>query len=313
MLSGNWLWIVNSTTVNSFRVGYSKYKQVFASGDADQDPQNYSYNGSTYHINTGQTNPAYFGLPAMTFTGYQMILGASWPKTVGPNTVSQFTESMSVQKGNHSLKFGGEFLINHSLNNVTANTKGPLRFADLPSFFSGIMNQARITTGDQARDMQDKGFAAFVQDDWRLTPRLTINAGLRYELTTVLTEANNLLGNFIPGTGLAQVGTSKLGSAFNGDHNNFAPRLGFAWDMNGDGKTVIRGGAGIYFEQSSFDALNAIGNLNGLRVVPTGVPLYANGSLTPTTAGGAIGVTQDRKSTRLNSSHIPLSRMPSSA
>ena len=292
VLSGNWLWIVNSTTVNSFRVGYSKYKQVFASNDASQDPNNYNFNGSTYHINTGQTNPNYFGLPAMTFTGYQMILGASWPKTVGPNTVTQFTDSISVQKGTHSLKFGGEFLINRSENNVTANTKGPLRFGDLPSFFSGTMNQARITTGDQARDMQDKGFAVFAQDDWRATPRLTINAGLRYELTTVLTEANNLLGNFIPGVGLAQVGTSKLGSAFNGDHNNFAPRLGFAWDMAGNGKTVIRGGAGIYFEQSSFDAMNAIGNLNGLRVVPTGVPLYANGSLTPTTGGGSIGVTQ---------------------
>ena len=292
VLSGNWLWIVNSTTVNSFRVGYSRYHQIFNAADGSQNPQSYAYNGATYNINTGQTNPQYFGLPQMTFQGYDMNLGASWPKTVGPNQVDQFTESISIQKGTHSLKFGGEFLINKSDNNVTANTKGPVRFADLPSFFSGNMNQARITAGDLSRSLKDEGFAIFAQDDWRVLPRLTLNAGLRYELTTVLTEANNQMGNFIPGQGLLQVGSSKLGDPFNGDHNNFAPRLGFAWDMSGNGKTVIRGGGGIYYSQASFDSFMALGNLLGLRTIPTGVNLYSNGNLTPTTAGGNINVGQ---------------------
>ena len=292
VLSGNWLWIVNSNTVNSFRVGYSRYHQIFNSADGSLNPTSYSFNGATYNINTGQTNPLYFGLPALTFQGYNMILGAGWPKTVGPNQVDQFTENISIQRGNHSLKFGGEFLINKSDNNVTANTKGPLRFANLASYFSGTPNQARITAGNLARSLQDEGIAFFAQDDWRVTPRLTINAGIRYELTTVLTESNNLLGNFIPGLGLAQTGGKSLGSVFNGDHNNFAPRLGFAWDIAGNGKTVIRGGGGIYFEQYSFDAFNAVGNLLGLRTVPTGVNLYSNGSLTPTTAGGTINVGQ---------------------
>ncbi len=292
VLSGNWLWIVNSTTVNSFRVGYSRYHQIFESNDATDNPESYKYNGSTYSINTGQTNPLYFGLPALTFQGYGMILGASWPKTVGPNQVDQFTESISIQKGTHSLKFGGEGLINKSENDVTANTKGPLRFANLGTFFSGTPNQARITAGDLARNLQDEGVALFAQDDWRVTPRLTVNAGIRYELTTVLTEANNLIGNFIPGMGLEQAGSKNLGSVFNGDHNNFAPRLGFAWDIAGNGKTVIRGGGGIYFEQGSFDSFMAVGNLLGLRTVPTGVNLYSNGNLTPTTAGGTINVGQ---------------------
>ncbi len=292
VLSGNWIWVPSSTVVNSLRVGYSRYHQIFASNDAAQNPQSYSYNGSTYNINTGQTNPLYFGLPLLTFSGYNFTAGASWPKTVGPNTVTQFTDSVSVQKGNHALKFGGEFLINHSLNNVTANTKGPLTFSTLQNFFAGNMSRARITAGDLSRDLQDKGIAFFMQDDWRVTPRFTINAGLRYELTTVLTEANNLMGNFIPGQGLLQTGSSKLDKAFNGDHNNFAPRLGFAWDVGGNGKTVVRGGGGIYFEQGSFDSFMAIGNLLGLRTVPTGVNLYSNGNPTPTTAGGTINVGQ---------------------
>ena len=139
------------------------------------------------------------------------------------------------------------------------------------------MNRGLITAGDLSRDLEDKGFAVFMQDDWRVTPRFTVNLGLRYELTTVLTEANNLMGNFIPGQGLLQTGSSKLDKAFNGDHNNFAPRIGFAWDIGGNGKTVIRGGGGIYYEQGSFDSFMAIGNLLGLRTVPTGVNLYANG------------------------------------
>jgi hypothetical protein len=292
VLSGNWIWVPSSTVVNSLRVGYSRYHQIFQSNDSTQNPQNYSYNGSTYHINTGQTNPLYFGLPLMTFQGYDLTMGASWPKTVGPNTVTQFTDSLSIEKGHHALKFGGEFLINKSLNNVTANTKGPLRFSNLQNFFSGTMNRALITAGDLSRDLEDKGFAVFMQDDWRVRPGLTINLGLRYELTTVLTESNNLMGNFIPGQGLLQTGTSKLGSAFNGDHNNFAPRIGFAWDIGGNGKTVIRGGGGIYYEQASFDSFMALGNLLGLRTIPTGVNLYSNGNATPSTAGGTINVGQ---------------------
>ncbi len=294
VLSGNWLWIINSTTVNSLRVGYSRYHQIFNSVDGSENPQNYSYNGATYHLNTGQTNPLYFGLPAITVQGYSFEMGLGWPKTVGPNTVGQITEGISIQKGNHSLKFGAELLTNHSLNNVTANTKGPLRFSNLQSFFSGNMNRGQFTAGDLARDLKDYGFAFYAQDDWRISPRLTVNVGLRYELTTVLTDANNQIGNFIPGQGLLQEGNSALpgGNVFNGDHNNFAPRLGFAWDIAGNGKTVIRGGGGIYFSQASFDSFMAVGNLLGLRTVPTGVKLYANGNPTPTTAGGTINVGQ---------------------
>ena len=74
VLSGNWIWVPSSTIVNSLRVGYSRYNQIFASNDASQNPQNYSYNGSTYNINTGQTNPAYFGLPLMAFQGLRSQL-----------------------------------------------------------------------------------------------------------------------------------------------------------------------------------------------------------------------------------------------
>jgi Carboxypeptidase regulatory-like domain/TonB dependent receptor-like, beta-barrel len=231
--SGNWTWVISSSTVNSFRAGYSHYYQDFSSNDASQNPTNYMYNGSTYHIYTGQTNPAYFGLPQIAFQGgYNFQLGLGWPKTVGPDGVYQFTDSVSYLHGNHAIKFGADILVLQSTNNVTANTKGNPRFANLGAFFTGNMNRMRYSAGDFLRHLSNQAYGFYVQDDWRLTPRLTVNLGLRYELNTVPSESNDLEGNFDPNLGLVQVG-KQISSVFNGDHNNFAPRVGFAWDVMG--------------------------------------------------------------------------------
>lgn len=290
--SVNWTWVPTATVVNSLRVGYSRYYQVFQSVDHEQNPANYVYNGNTYHLYTGQTNPAYFGLPTLAFQGgFSFQLGLGWPKTVGPDGVWQFSDGVSLQRGKHALKFGGEVLVLQSTNNVTANTKGPARFSNLQSFFSGTMNRALFTAGDLLRHLQNEAFGVFAQDDWRVTPKLTVNLGLRYEINTVFNEQNNLIGNFDPSAGLVQAG-KQVGSVFNGDHNNFAPRLGLAWDVNGNGRTVIRAGAGVFFEQGSYDSFMAIGNLLGLRTVPTGVNVYTGGNPNPATAGGTINVGQ---------------------
>jgi hypothetical protein len=290
VISGNWTWVVSNSLVNSLRAGYSRYYQVFQSNDHTQDPANYKYNGNTYHIYTGQTNPSYFGLPTLSFQGgFNFQLGLGWPKTVGPDGVWQFTDGVSILHGKHAVKFGGEVLVNQSTNNVTANTKGPVRFPNLQSFFSGAMNRALITAGEFTRHLQNEGYGFYLQDDWRVSSKLTANLGLRYEINTVVKESNNLIGNFDPVVGLVQAG-KQVGSVYNGNHNKFAPRLGLAYDISGTGRTVIRAGAGIYFEQGSFDSLMALGNLLGLRTLPTGVNLYTNGSQTPTTAGGSINL-----------------------
>jgi hypothetical protein len=249
---------------------------------------------------TGQTDKARFGLPQIQWSGNPYFLGGSWPKTVGPDSVTQFSDSVSYLHGRHSFKFGGEVLILQSTNNVTANTKGPVRFKNLTNFFEGQMNRARFTSGNLLRHLQNEGYAAFLQDDWRVTPRLTLNLGVRYELTTIVKEKNNLIANFDPVKGLEQVGVGGVSSVYNGDHNNFSPRLGFAWDISGNGKTVVRGGAGILYEQGSYDALMALGNLLGLRAEPTGVNLYScandgancTGPTSVTTAGGTINLGQ---------------------
>jgi hypothetical protein len=205
----------------------------------------------------------------------------------------QILDHVSVLHGKHAFKFGGEILSNRSSEDVTANGKGPVAFSGgggkaLSNFFTGNLSSANLFTGDPARTLSTWGYAVFAQDDWRLTPKLTVNLGLRYELTTVMKDKHSGLGNFDPTNGLVQVGDG-ISAPYRGDHNNFAPRLGFAWDIGGNGRTVLRAAAGIIYEsQISFDVTNGIGNLLGLRTIPTGLPLFNNGSKTALPPPGNI-------------------------
>jgi Carboxypeptidase regulatory-like domain/TonB dependent receptor-like, beta-barrel len=293
VFSTNWTWTPTSNWVNELRVGYSHYYQVFGNPDSSQNPANYTFNGTTYHMYTGQANPAYFGFPGISFQGgiNSFTLGDStpWPKRVGPDGTLSILDHISYLHGNHSFMFGGEIMNLASTNNVTSNTHGPIRFGSLNSFFLGTPNRARISAGNFLRHLSSDSYALFMQDDWRVKPRLTLNLGVRYELNTVVRERDNLIGNFDPTLGPIQVGTGGLTSAYNGDHNNFSPRVGIAWDMFGNGKTVLRAGGNVMYEQPSFDVTQALGNLLGLRTEPTGVPLYVNGALIGT-QGGTIDV-----------------------
>ena len=298
VFAAGWTWTPNSAWVNEARVGYSHYFQQFLSNDHNQNPASYSFNGSTYNYFTGQSNPLYFGFPGTSITGFSGALGASWPKVVGPNGVLQLLDHISVLRGKHAFKFGGEILDNRSTSDVTANTKGPIAFDDLQDFFAGYPNgpggtcgtagsplgpcpggaTASILVGNLVRHFSYEGYAAFLQDDWRVTPRLTLNLGVRYEIDTVPIERDGLQGNFSPNsaTGLAQQGIGET-LPYHGDHKNFSPRLGFAWDMFGNGKTVLRGGGGIIYEMIALDVFNGIGNSFGLRATPTGALLCSGG------------------------------------
>jgi hypothetical protein len=281
--TSTWTYTPNSAWVNEARVGYSHYYQTFFSADHNQNPANYTFNGSNYQIYTGQANPFYFGLPSISVSGFNGVLGTSWPKVVGPDGVVQVVDHISYLHGHHTFKFGGEILSSQSTSNVTANTKGPIAFSNLQDFFNGFPNgpttadsagTATILTGNLLRHFSVAGYALFLQDDWRIKPRLVLNLGLRYEIDTVPKERNNLQGNFNPATptGVVQVGNG-ITNPYNGDHNNFGPRIGLAWDIFGNSKTVFRAGGGILYEQLSLDVFNGIGNSFGLRTAPSGATL----------------------------------------
>jgi Carboxypeptidase regulatory-like domain/TonB dependent receptor len=281
-ISADWAYTPSSSVVNEVRFGYSHYYQTFFGTDASQDAANYNFNGQTYQIPTG-INPngpggvSYGGSPGLRFQHFYQYpsngIGVGWPKVIGPDGVLEFLDHVSILKGKHAFKVGVEFINNQSTTNETSNAKGVIRFSSLTNFMEGNIKQGALFLGNAQRTLYNYGYAAFLQDDWRIKPRLTLNLGIRYELNTVVHERDGLMGNFDPVQGLVQTN-----NPYNGDHNNFSPRVGFAWDVTGNGKTVIRGGAGILYEQFSFDVMNGEGNLLGLRTFPTGLPLINNGN-----------------------------------
>lgn len=286
--SGGWTYTPNSTVVNELRFGYAHNFWAYNGNDVSQNPANYNFNGNTYEFPTGITDPTRFGAPRIALSGYYNggtgdAIGILWPKSIGPTSVMEMSDNISVLHGKHAFKFGGEILLNRAIEHETQFAKGKIKFKGLNQFMEGNPFLGFLFQGDPARDLTNQGYAAFVQDDWRVTTRLTLNLGVRYELNTVVHDRNGQLANFDPIQGMVQ-----SNNPYHGDHNNFAPRLGFAWDIGGDGKTVLRAGAGIIYETWGMDVMNGVGNLLGLRTMPTGLPLFNAGSTTSQPVTGNI-------------------------
>jgi hypothetical protein len=250
-----------------------------------------------YAMNTGVTNPLFFGLPRIVISGYTFT-GGNWPKIVGPDQNTEIVDHISYLHGKHAFKFGGEYKFVETVSGATSNAKGRLNFKSsgsntaLMNFLLGnVGSGSSIFVGDPVRDVHTSQISAFFQDDYRATARLTINLGVRYELGSVWADANNRLGNFDPNsaTGLVQVGAG-ITSPYNPDHRDWSPRVGFAWDVFGNQKTVIRAGAGLLYEfvpSSAF--MNSAGNSSGLGKVPTGARLCQPDKVDPTIEDCAQG------------------------
>jgi hypothetical protein len=298
VVGGNWVFTPSPRWVNEARIGYNRLIQPTLPGDLGTP-------ASSYGLNTGVSGPFTGGLPRIGFAGFFFpgLGGFKWPKFQGVDSITQLIDHVSYTAGNHSLKFGGEVHRDYVSGGAFGNARGSITFlggvalapaglnpngsTELEDFFAGDPFKASVLTGDPTRQSHNWAYAAFVQDDWRASKTLTLNLGLRYEFNSVISEAHNLLGNFDPNLGMVQVG-KQISSVYNPDHKNFAPRFGFAWDLNGSGKTVIRGGGGLAYEFVNWQAFLAFNNSFGLPSVPTGAIISGTGTANPVTAGGTI-------------------------
>jgi len=290
VVGGSWISTLSARWFNEARVGYNRLYQPTFPGDI-------GIPASGYGLNTGVSGPFTGGLPRIGFAGAFVpgLGGFKWPKFQGPDTITQFIDHVSYAAGKHSLKFGGEVHRNGVSGGAFGNARGSITFLGgvalpastaLEDFFAGDPFKASVQVGDPRRQIDNWAYGAFLQDDWRATKSLTFNLGLRYEYSTVMKEAHNLLGNFDPNskTGLIQAGMNGVSGPYNPDHTNFAPRFGFAWDVTGKGNTVVRGGASLVYETINWEALLAFNNAFGLNNVPTGGIIDGAGN----TAGGSI-------------------------
>jgi hypothetical protein len=276
VVGGSWTWNPSPRWVNEARVGYNRLYQPTLPGDLNTP-------ASSYGLDTGVSGPFTGGLPRIGFGGYFFpgLGGFKWPKFQGPDSIIQLIDHVSYTAGRNSMKFGGELHRSDVTNAAYGNARGSITFlgsvlngttsTPLEDFFAGLPFKSTLEVGNPTLQLHNWAYSAFFQDDWRATKNLTVNFGVRYEFSSVPQEAHNLLGNFDPNVGLVQVntGANKISSLYKPDHKNFAPRFGFAWDTNGKGTTVIRGGGGLVYETVNWQSFIAFNNAFGPGSVPT--------------------------------------------
>lgn len=250
MYNGSWTWTPSSAWVNDFRGGLAYLHNQTTSGDVGLIPANPWPGG--YGFNTGVTNPLYGGLPEIDISAFTGYLGAGKRTGVrGPEGTVDFVDSVSNLRGKHAFKFGFEYMDSIYDNNNYNQANGEVSFKTLQDFLTGTANKGKIFIGNPDINVRLHSFAGFFQDDWRLTTRVTLNLGLRYEYNQPPTERDNYIGNFNPNaTGktpaLQQAGPgTPFGPLYKGDHKDFSPRVGVAWDVRGNGKTVVRAAASV--------------------------------------------------------------------
>lgn len=214
------------------------------------------------------------GVPQVTITGFNQF--ASSRTFVRDDPHWQISDTLSWTHNKHTINVGFNLLHYHTGNldlssqggtlTFTNTSQGPTTGYGMADWLLGYPATASNTPYRYQNDINLSNIATFVQDDWKIGPRLTLNLGLRWEVNTPITDDNNRLTNFDPVRGIpvAQANPSTdapLAAPFVGfgtrpynfDWPGFAPRIGFAWQPFGGGKTVVRGGAGTFFTTYSLN------------------------------------------------------------
>ena len=205
------------------------------------------------------------GPPFFNIVGYSPIGGAITGPRNSAQDSYQAQEAFSWVRGAHSARFGFEYL-NTRINMFQAIAPDAFFvFATFPTNASiaNVLLGAPVTfyqgLGDFHRDLRNWDAGAYAQDEWRISPRFTLNYGVRYERVNPITEGRNRLNGFVPGVQSTVFPTAPVGLLFPGDpgmgagiakgDNAFMPRVGLAWDPHGDGRWAVRAGYGLFYDQ----------------------------------------------------------------
>ncbi len=322
---GNIPWTINQSAANQTNANVSDV-HTFNASTANQAWLTFTRAAG------GRVNLPQFGPATQTLATYGSNFRIQGPNalpnftqggfTAGATNAGPFTGSNNIElrdmvtmtKGKHTLNIGGEFAIDKTMFWADLLNFGTISFAtSAPTSTGNVFGD--WVTGQASSFEQDTPYttllsywhtAMFVQDDFRATPRLTLNIGLRWDIDTPPVESLNKTASFNPGQQSTVTPIAPKGLLFAGDtgvargiittkFHHIAPRVGFAWDPWGNGKTSVRAAAGIFYGTTSGNEWNQPGNGAPFAIRQTFGPLnsitniYSTPGDFPSTApGGGI-------------------------
>jgi len=320
---GGWTKIFSPTVVNELRIGYNYDRSARQS--TFSTPEITAQLG----LENGASYANALGFPTMSFAGANRPTniadaGRNVNRTLRQNAFS-VSDNISWIMGGHSLKAGALVTHNSAVDGfgLGINNRGSYQFSGAATgnafsdFLLGTTRRVQeSTSGRGPLDGTSNDFAVFLQDDWKATKNLTVFLGLRYELSGAWHEKDDLLANFIPEDGGYHVVASqdvanrlppgliakdriRLASEVgmpdtlvNADKNNFSPRVGFAWRLGSDSKTVLRGGLGLFHPTVAVQGIRDLLGTNEFRYTITynGAPLdHGFSSVAPFVDPNAFG------------------------
>ena len=268
-LTSQWTHTITPTFINEFRFQFSRDREP---GLANSDQPEVSVTANAGGINDGT-----FSFGRNNFSPRETTI-----------TRYQFINNQTYLTGNHTIKYGVDLLFdkifnffpglfsgsytfsNVSVTEIGATTSTPITAYDalargIPSRYRQSFAGAGTTGGTTKPNNREYGF--FVQDDWRVSPKLTLNLGLRYDYQTI---AKPPIQN--PNAALLAAG---FDTSFQPkDKNNLAPRIGFAYAFNE--KTVLRGGYGMFFARTTAILTGTAHSQNGIQVIAVDIACRAN-------------------------------------